>query len=220
MPARRSLRFARSIQGCMAAPAGRLREWLLGLGRDNAQREYFLTDVVAGAVHAGTARRGDSRGQCGGSHGRQRQDSACASRGGSAARARGSLDAGGRDAGGSIAHRHPRRRRGRPRRFHRRQCRADRQGAPGGGVKVGPNCVIANSSIGAGTEIFANSVIDHAIVAENCRIGPFARLRPGTDPAPRRAHRQFRRGQKHRDRGGQQGQSSDLPGRFARSAGM
>ncbi len=47
-------------------------------------------------------------------------------------------------------------------------------------VKVGPNCVIADSSIGAGTEIFANCVIDNAIVAENCRIGPFARLRPGT----------------------------------------
>src|SRR5258708_38654529 len=37
----------------MAAPAGRLREWLLGLGRNNTQREYFLTDVVAGAVQAG-----------------------------------------------------------------------------------------------------------------------------------------------------------------------
>ena len=39
--------------GLMAAPAGRLREWLLGLGRNNAQREYYLTDVVAGAVLAG-----------------------------------------------------------------------------------------------------------------------------------------------------------------------
>ena len=37
----------------MAAPAARLREWLLGLGSDNAQREYYLTDVVAGAVRAG-----------------------------------------------------------------------------------------------------------------------------------------------------------------------
>jgi bifunctional UDP-N-acetylglucosamine pyrophosphorylase / glucosamine-1-phosphate N-acetyltransferase len=48
------------------------------------------------------------------------------------------------------------------------------------GVKVGPHCVIANSSIGEGTEIFANCMIDNAIVAEQCRIGPFARLRPGT----------------------------------------
>ena len=48
------------------------------------------------------------------------------------------------------------------------------------GVKVGPNCVITESRIGAGTEIFANCVIDHAVVAQQCRIGPFARLRPGT----------------------------------------
>ncbi len=39
--------------GLMAAPAGRLREWLLGLGSNNTQREYYLTDVVAGAVLAG-----------------------------------------------------------------------------------------------------------------------------------------------------------------------
>jgi bifunctional UDP-N-acetylglucosamine pyrophosphorylase/glucosamine-1-phosphate N-acetyltransferase len=48
------------------------------------------------------------------------------------------------------------------------------------GVKVGPNCIITDSKIGEGTEIFANSIIDHAVVAQNCRIGPFARLRPGT----------------------------------------
>jgi bifunctional UDP-N-acetylglucosamine pyrophosphorylase/glucosamine-1-phosphate N-acetyltransferase len=47
-------------------------------------------------------------------------------------------------------------------------------------VKIGPNCIIGNSQIGAGTEIFANSIIDHASVAENCRIGPFARIRPDT----------------------------------------
>src|SRR5258706_1318257 len=40
--------------GLMAAAAGPLREWLLGLGRNNTQREYFLTDVVAGAVRADT----------------------------------------------------------------------------------------------------------------------------------------------------------------------
>jgi bifunctional UDP-N-acetylglucosamine pyrophosphorylase/glucosamine-1-phosphate N-acetyltransferase len=28
--------------------------------------------------------------------------------------------------------------------------------------------------------VFANSIIDNAVVAENCRIGPFARIRPGT----------------------------------------
>src|SRR6202166_2569035 len=39
--------------GLMAAPAGRLREWLLGLGSNNSQREFYLTDVGAGAGRAG-----------------------------------------------------------------------------------------------------------------------------------------------------------------------
>jgi bifunctional UDP-N-acetylglucosamine pyrophosphorylase/glucosamine-1-phosphate N-acetyltransferase len=50
----------------------------------------------------------------------------------------------------------------------------------GARVKVGPNCLIRNSNIGADTEINANCVIEGAVVAENCRIGPFARLRPDT----------------------------------------
>jgi bifunctional UDP-N-acetylglucosamine pyrophosphorylase/glucosamine-1-phosphate N-acetyltransferase len=48
------------------------------------------------------------------------------------------------------------------------------------GVKVGPNCLIIDSQIGPDTEIHANCVIDNAVVGENCRIGPFARLRPRT----------------------------------------
>jgi bifunctional UDP-N-acetylglucosamine pyrophosphorylase/glucosamine-1-phosphate N-acetyltransferase len=46
------------------------------------------------------------------------------------------------------------------------------------GVKIGPNCLIIDSQIGPDTEIHANCVIDNAVVGENCRIGPFARLRP------------------------------------------
>jgi bifunctional UDP-N-acetylglucosamine pyrophosphorylase/glucosamine-1-phosphate N-acetyltransferase len=48
------------------------------------------------------------------------------------------------------------------------------------GVKVGPNVIIKNSTIGANTEIFANSVIEDAVIGEDCRIGPFARIRPET----------------------------------------
>jgi bifunctional UDP-N-acetylglucosamine pyrophosphorylase/glucosamine-1-phosphate N-acetyltransferase len=50
----------------------------------------------------------------------------------------------------------------------------------GARVKIGPNCIVQNARIGAGTEIFANSMIDSAVVGEQCRIGPFARIRPGT----------------------------------------
>ncbi len=49
----------------------------------------------------------------------------------------------------------------------------------GDGVEIGPNCVIKDSQIGNGTIINANSVLDGAVVSEGCRVGPFARLRPG-----------------------------------------
>jgi len=55
----------------------------------------------------------------------------------------------------------------------------------GEGVRIGPNCVIRDASIGAGTVVEANSVIDGAEVGEECNVGPFARLRPGTELAAR-----------------------------------
>ncbi len=48
----------------------------------------------------------------------------------------------------------------------------------GDGVKIGPNCLIRNALIEAGTEVFANCVIDRALIGPDCRIGPFARVRP------------------------------------------
>lgn len=49
------------------------------------------------------------------------------------------------------------------------------------GVTIGPNCIIENSSIGANSVVLANSIIESSIVAEDVSIGPFARLRPGTE---------------------------------------
>jgi len=51
------------------------------------------------------------------------------------------------------------------------------------GVIIGANCIIKNATIGANTVIKANSIIEDSIVAAHCDIGPFARLRPGTQLA-------------------------------------
>lgn len=48
-------------------------------------------------------------------------------------------------------------------------------------VNIGPNCILRNCVIASGTVIEANSLIDQSTVAENCHIGPFARLRPQTE---------------------------------------
>jgi len=53
----------------------------------------------------------------------------------------------------------------------------------GSNVKIGPNCLIKNAAIAEGVEILANSVIEDAVVGPNSRIGPFARLRPQAELA-------------------------------------
>ncbi len=166
--------------GIMAAPAGRLREWLLGLGRNNSAREFYLTDVVAGAVMSGnrveavrTTRLAEVTGvndkiqlaQVEALYRRERAEELML-------------------AGATLAD---------PARIDIRgdvtvgrdvfiDINAVLTGSVqlAAGVKIGPNCIISDSTVGAGTEVFANSIIDRAAVGENCRIGPFARLRPDT----------------------------------------
>ena len=45
-------------------------------------------------------------------------------------------------------------------------------------VMIGPNCVIRESRIGEDTQLHANCVIEHSRMGARCQIGPFARLRP------------------------------------------
>jgi bifunctional UDP-N-acetylglucosamine pyrophosphorylase / glucosamine-1-phosphate N-acetyltransferase len=165
--------------GLMAAPAARLREWLLGLGRDNAQLEYYLTDVVAVAVQAGAPVAAipvahavevlgvNDRIQLA-------QVEAAYRRG----RAEELMLAGATladplriDVRGEVTVEHDV--------FIDINAVLIGKVHLGARVKVGPNCVIRDSSIGADTHINANCVIEDAVVAEHCRIGPFARLRPG-----------------------------------------
>lgn len=47
-------------------------------------------------------------------------------------------------------------------------------------VKIGPNTVIKNSEIGENVEILANCVIEDAVIGNGTKIGPFARIRPET----------------------------------------
>ena len=49
----------------------------------------------------------------------------------------------------------------------------------GDNVEIGAGCVIKNTTIAAGTKVQPYSIFDNAVVGENVQIGPFARLRPG-----------------------------------------
>src|SRR5690606_37028006 len=50
-------------------------------------------------------------------------------------------------------------------------------------VRIGPNCVLRNVSVAADSEVLAFSLLEDAEVGERCRIGPYARLRPGASLA-------------------------------------
>ncbi len=51
------------------------------------------------------------------------------------------------------------------------------------GTHIGPYCVLRDVTVGAGTRIEAFSHFDSATIGRDCRIGPYARLRPGTNLA-------------------------------------
>lgn len=166
--------------GLMAAPARRLKNWLGQLHNDNAQGEYYLTDVIAMAVAEGVPVRAtvipDGHEVAGVN---DRFQLAELERAYQVRQAKQLLQA-----GLSLAD---------PTRFdlrgelvHGRDCSIDINAVLSGRVvlgdrvRIGPNCVINDAEIGDDSVIEANSVIDNSHIGRQCRIGPFARLRPGT----------------------------------------
>ena len=53
----------------------------------------------------------------------------------------------------------------------------------GDGVKIGPFCKLKNVTLGAGTVVHAHCDFQDVLADKNCTLGPFARLRPGTELA-------------------------------------
>ena len=48
-------------------------------------------------------------------------------------------------------------------------------------VNIGPNCYLKDSTVGSGTILLANTFVEDSSVGEDCTIGPFTRLRGGTE---------------------------------------
>jgi bifunctional UDP-N-acetylglucosamine pyrophosphorylase/glucosamine-1-phosphate N-acetyltransferase len=166
--------------GIMVVDRGRLADWLARVGNDNAQGEYYLTDLVALAVAEGceilTVHPGDPAEVEGVN---DRVQLARLERRFQSARAEALM----RDGVGLLD----------PARFDLRGRLSAGQDVIidvnvivegdvelGDGVFVGPNTVIRNSRIGPRSRILENCVIEDSIVGADCRIGPFARLRPET----------------------------------------
>ncbi|MCG7532924.1 bifunctional UDP-N-acetylglucosamine diphosphorylase/glucosamine-1-phosphate N-acetyltransferase GlmU [Psychrobium sp. MM17-31] len=51
----------------------------------------------------------------------------------------------------------------------------------GNNVKIGANCILIDCVIGDNTEIKPNSIVESSTVGSHCSVGPFARLRPNSE---------------------------------------
>ncbi|WP_170840100.1 bifunctional UDP-N-acetylglucosamine diphosphorylase/glucosamine-1-phosphate N-acetyltransferase GlmU [Halomonas daqiaonensis] len=166
--------------GIMAMTAAQLRRWLPRLSADNAQGEYYLTDIIAMAAAEGvkvaTAQPArplevegvNNRAQMARLERAHQHDIAerlmeqgVALLDPSRLDVRGRLTCG-HDVEIDVG------------------CVFEGEVELGEGVRIGPHCVIRESHVGAESVIESHSVLDGAVVAGHNRIGPFARLRPGS----------------------------------------
>jgi len=164
--------------GFLIADRARLTEWVARIGNDNAQSEYYLTDVIglaaADGIHVATSQPGSIEEVCG-INDRvqlaalerfyQRRRAEDLMRAGVTLLDPGRLDIRGRLTAG-------------------RDVTIDVNVVIEGdvilgeGTRIGPNCLLRDCVIGAETQVHANCVIEGATVGEGARVGPFARLRP------------------------------------------
>jgi bifunctional UDP-N-acetylglucosamine pyrophosphorylase/glucosamine-1-phosphate N-acetyltransferase len=166
--------------GILAAGAASLRGWLRRIDESNAQGELYLTDVIALAVAEGVSVNSISPGameEVLGVNDRgqlakleryyQRRQAERLMRDGvtivDPARLdiRGEVDIG-RDVSLDV------------------NVILEGKVVIAEGATIGPNCMIKNAEIGPDSAIHANTIIEQATVGAGCRIGPYARLRPGT----------------------------------------
>jgi bifunctional UDP-N-acetylglucosamine pyrophosphorylase/glucosamine-1-phosphate N-acetyltransferase len=166
--------------GIMAMTSAQLKRWLPQLSSDNAQGEYYLTDVIAMATAEGIKVRTAQPAtpvEVEGVNNRaqmarlervyQRQLADKLMEQGVALADPARLDIRGRLTCGHDV-------------FIDVGCVFEGEVELGEGVRIGPYSVIKNSTIGAESVIDTHSVIDGIVAAGLNQIGPFARLRPGT----------------------------------------
>lgn len=166
--------------GVMILNGGDLIGWLDGLENNNAQGEFYLTDVIAMAANAGKTIRSAQPASAVEVEGvNNRVHLSKLERAFQLEQAHHAMLA-----GATLAD---------PARFDVRgeltvgndvtidvNCVFEGKVTIGNNVKIGPNCILQNCQIADGAVIEANSIIQEAQVGEACQVGPYARLRPGS----------------------------------------
>ena len=169
--------------GIVALPTDRLAAWLGQLSNDNAQQEYYLTDIVALAVGERVpVRTAQARGEWEVLGVNSKVQLAQLERVAQRRIADRLLEQGVRladperiDVRGELVC-------GRDV-FIDINCVFEGKVVLEEAVEIGPACVLKNARVGAGSRLAAFSHIEDATVGPDGVIGPFARLRPGTDLA-------------------------------------
>ncbi|MDM7862169.1 bifunctional UDP-N-acetylglucosamine diphosphorylase/glucosamine-1-phosphate N-acetyltransferase GlmU [Alteromonas sp. ASW11-36] len=165
--------------GMMVIPGADLKRWLGQLSNDNAQGEYYLTDVIAMAANEGKQIRAAHPERIYEVEGvNNRVQLSALERAHQLEQAEAAMLA-----GATLAD---------PSRFDVRgdltvgndviidiNFIAQGKVTLGNNVTIGANCVLIDCEIGDNTVIEANSIVEQARVEANCNVGPFARLRPG-----------------------------------------
>jgi bifunctional UDP-N-acetylglucosamine pyrophosphorylase/glucosamine-1-phosphate N-acetyltransferase len=166
--------------GILLANGGDLKRWLSGLSNENAQGEYYLTDIIAAAHNEGkviATAHPETEIEVEGAN--NRVQLAALERAYQARQAEELMIA-----GASLRD---------PARIDIRgnltighevsidiNCLFEGKVELGNGVNVGANCILKNCSIAENVEIKPNTIIEDAVIGDNCSVGPFARVRPGT----------------------------------------
>ena len=167
--------------GVMAVPAGKMAAWLPVIGNSNAQGEYYLTDLIAIAHGEGltvATHQPASAEETEGVNSRaqlqalerhyQRLVATRLMDSGVTLADAGRFDCRGQLSAGEDC-------------FIDVNTVFEGTVVLGAGVRIGPNCLIRDATIGDGSTIKANTVIEGPVtLAAGVDVGPFARLRPGT----------------------------------------
>ena len=177
-PAERAIQEVNT--GILAVATRHLRQWIGELKNDNAQGEYYLTDIIALAVRDGLAVEThqpayewevlgvNSKAQLAelerihqGEIAQALLDAGVTLMDPARLDVRGTLTCG-RDVVIDV------------------NCVFEGHVELGDGVQVGANCVLRNVNVAAATRLDAFTLIDDAVIGEANRLGPFSRIRPGT----------------------------------------
>ena len=161
--------------------SSQLRDWLPKITNNNAQGEYYLTDLVAIARKAGVeviSVNPESATEVEGVNNRvqlsqlerahQRQLAEVLMESGTSLADPARFDQRGDLSAGTDN-------------FIDINCVFNGSVTIGSNVSIGANCQISDSTIGDGVSILPNTIIESSVVGDRAVVGPFARLRPGTE---------------------------------------